>query len=179
MLHKFRDHVVSPETRILLLGTFHPDIRGRADFFYSLPGNSLWRILAACFDEPDLTNMPLELKKQFMKRHGVDFADIIASLKPDWTENDTSYGDELIDFHIGLWKNVEEIIDGLPLLEGVYFTRKTFGSIPAIETRVMKIRNHCVQKGLRFCLLDTPARFSTPEKVACWKHTILDKITCR
>src|ERR1700722_19576383 len=82
ILHKFRSHLVNPKTKILLLGTFHPDITKSGDFFYCVTGNCLWKILPACYNEDDLRDSTLRCKKDFMDRHRIDFMDIIGSLKP-------------------------------------------------------------------------------------------------
>ena len=80
MLHKFRDHYISKETKILILGTFHPEINNGADFFYGRPRNFLWSILPSCFDYPDLYHVTLQEKQNFMNEFCIDFADIIHSL---------------------------------------------------------------------------------------------------
>jgi len=136
MLHKFSDHEVSPETEILILGTFHPELKRDGDFFYSQTGNFLWKILPACFDEDDICKRPHSTKKGFMTRHRIDFADIIASLKPG---NESSFRDELIDGFVNDWNKTEELIDSLKMLQAVYFTRKTFSCIPFIRRSVKPI----------------------------------------
>jgi hypothetical protein len=176
MLHKFSDHEVSPETEILILGTFHPEFQGNGDFFYSQTGNFLWKILPACFDEDDLRKRPLSAKKGFMARHRIDFADIIGSLKPG---NECCFRDELIDGFVNDWNKTEKLIDSLKMLQAVYFTRKTFGSMPFIGERVCRIRNHCVEKCIRFSLLETPTRHFDLGKILSWKMTMIDRTICR
>jgi G:T/U-mismatch repair DNA glycosylase len=176
MLHKFRDHEINPETEMLILGTFHPDTSRSGDFFYTETGNFLWKILPACYDEDDLRRRQLSSKKEFMARHRIDFADIIDSLKPG---QEYRFGDEFIDDYVDKWNNIENLIDGLDKLQAVYFTRKTFGRIPCIEERIAQIRNHCVEKCLRFSLLGTPARHSDLGKILNWKMTMIDKTICR
>lgn len=179
MLHKFRDHEIHPFTRILIVGTFHPNINNGTNFFHGTLNNYLWKILPFCFNEPDLMDSPLILKKEFMRKHRIDFVDIIASLQPGLQRDQMRYGDEFIDGQVGEWKNVEEIIDGLEHLEEVYFTRKSFGTVPNIEERVAGIRNHCVKKHIRFSLLETPSRFCNVGKIQDWRRTIIEKTICR
>jgi hypothetical protein len=45
ILNRFRDHPIRPGTKILMVGTFHPDIDKGADFFCSGKDNLLWKIL--------------------------------------------------------------------------------------------------------------------------------------
>jgi G:T/U-mismatch repair DNA glycosylase len=175
MQHKFKDHVVDPETEILILGTFHPEIQG-GDFFYAKAGNFLWRILPACYEEDNLQSRLLACKKEFMARHRIDFTDIIGSLKAGY---EYRFGDEFMDSFVQDWNKIEDLIDSLENLQAVYFTRKTFGRIPTIEERIAQIRNHCVQKNLRFSLLETPERNSDLGKILSWKRTMIDKTICR
>jgi hypothetical protein len=179
VLHKFRSHQIDPKTKILLVGTFHPDIERSGDFFYCLTGNCLWKILPACFSENDLRGSQLCYKRDFMDRYHIDFIDIIGSLTPGFRGERLHYGDEFIDGYIDQWNDVEQIIDRLDYLESVYFTRKTFGRIPNIEKRVAEIRNHCVERSIRFSLLETPARFFNDSKINSWKLILIEKTICR
>jgi G:T/U-mismatch repair DNA glycosylase len=180
MLHKFRDHRVCPNTKILLLGTFHPDTERTGCFFHSEAGNFLWTILPTCFGQPDLLDRPLTAKKKFMQEHGIDFADIVGSVyAPEGEDIRQYYNDEFIDRRQPRWNDTEGLIDGLLKLEAVYFTRKTFGRLPVIEKRISEIRNHCVEHCIRFCLIDGPSRFSSAEKIADWTGTIIRKEACR
>lgn len=178
MLHKFRNHIVSPKTKILILGTFHPDIDNGADFFYGRSRNYLWRILPACFNSPDLKGASLAEKQQFMHRYHVDFADIIQSLQNLPLGEEDNYADDFIDGYIHQWKNIGILIDRLTALEAVYFTRKTFTMMPNISDKIAEIRNHCVLKCVRFCLLETPSRFSNQLKIDAWTSTIINKTIC-
>lgn len=178
MLHKFSYHLVSPGTKILILGTFHPDIDNGVDFFYGRPRNYLWRILPACFNYQDLKNQPIEQKQVFMSLYKIDFADIIHSLQNVPVGHEANYDDEFIDGLVHQWKGITQLIDNLKNLEGVYFTRKTFANIPNIELKISEIRNHCVLKCIRFCLLETPSRYSNQRKIDSWTATIINMTTC-
>lgn len=178
MLHKFSNHTISPETEILILGTFHPDIDNGTDFFYGRHRNFLWRILPACFGYHDLKNEALAAKQVFMAQYHIDFADIIHSLQNVPVGQEANYDDQFIDNLIGEWKNITDIIDSLPNLKGVYFTRKTFGGIPNITAKVSEIRQHCIRKNIRFCLLKSPSRFSSQAKIDSWTATIVNGAEC-
>lgn len=177
ILHKFRNHIVSPDTEILILGTFHPDINTGADFFYGRPRNYLWRILPICFDAQSLKDAPIALKQQFMENFHIDFADIIHSVKLSEGE-EINYGDDFIDNKVVQWKDIVQIIYNLPKLKAVYFTRKTFTKVPNIELTISQIRNYCVQKCIRFCFLETPARYANERKINSWQATIVEQTTC-
>ena len=74
--HPF-DPVVSPESRVLILGSF-PSVKSREQgFYYGHPQNRFWRVLAEVFDEP----LPLTIpsKRELVLRHGLALWDVIAS----------------------------------------------------------------------------------------------------
>jgi hypothetical protein len=177
VLHKFREHEVNPKTEILILGTFNPDIPTGPDFFYGRPRNFLWYLLPLCLGLPSLKEAPLQDKKAFMATHKIDFADIIHGLDiPDGEE--ANVDDDFIDGHINGWKEIIELIDTLPNLKAVYFTRKTFNGIPVMRARINLIAAHCLQRRIRFCKLETPARFYSPKKQQQWIDTIVLQTTC-
>jgi hypothetical protein len=70
------------------------------------------------------------------------------------------------------------VVDQLPKLKAVYFTRKTFNGIPNIKSEVMKLAKHCHSKQIRMCKLDTPARHFSDEKQQQWIDTIVLMKTC-
>ncbi|GAA4314305.1 hypothetical protein GCM10023149_10420 [Mucilaginibacter gynuensis] len=177
VLHKFRDHEVSAKTETLILGTFNPDIPGGPDFFYGRARNFLWHLLPECFNEPVLKEASLAEKQVFMARHKIDFADLIHALDvPDGEE--TNIDDDFIDSHVQQWKDIVSLMDTLPNLKAIYFTRKTFNGIPNMRVQVNAIAAHCKQKNIRICKLETPARFFSPEKQQQWNDTIVLKKTC-
>lgn len=112
-----------------------------------------------------------------MAEYKVDFADLIHSLEiPEGEERIVD--DTFIDTHVKEWKNVIGLIDTLPNLKAVYFTRKTFNGISNMRIQVNLIADHCRQKGLRFCKLETPARHYSAEKQQQWIDTIVLQNTC-
>lgn len=176
--HKFRNHIVSNDTEILILGTFHPDIANSADFFYGRPRNYFWKILPICLGASDLKSVKLEEKKEFMEKYKVDFADIIKSLKDIPKDQLDNYQDTFIDKQVDEWNEILKLTDSLKNLKAVYFTRKTLGSIPNIQNKIMEIRNHCVENCIRFSLLDSPSRNGTDKKISIWRDVIVDKKIC-
>ena len=74
--HPF-DPVVSPESRVLILGSF-PSVKSREQgFYYGHPQNRFWRVLAEVFDEPLPLTIPA--KRELVLRHGLALWDVIAS----------------------------------------------------------------------------------------------------
>jgi hypothetical protein len=177
ILHKFRNHQVIPETEILILGTFNPDIPTGPDFFYGRQRNFLWHLLPQSWGLPSLKNEPLPVKQAFMAEYKIDFTDIIHALDiPDGME--ANVDDDFIDGHITQWKGITQLIDTLPNLKAVYFTRKTFSGIPNMKARIVAIAQHCNSKGIRLCKLETPARFYSEGKQQQWIDTIIAQTTC-
>lgn len=177
ILHKFRDHEVSPATETLILGTFNPDLEGGPDFFYGRLRNFLWHLLPQSFGLEPLKEAELASKKAFMAEYKIDFADVIHALDiPEGKEGNVD--DDFIDSHVQEWKDINSLIDTLPNLKAVYFTRKTFNGIPKIRQQITSIAAHCKQKDIRMCKLETPSKFYSDEKLQQWIDTIVRQSTC-
>ena len=74
--HPF-DPVVSPESRVLILGSF-PSVKSREQgFYYGHPQNRFWRVLAEVYHEPLPLTIPA--KRELVLRHGLALWDVIAS----------------------------------------------------------------------------------------------------
>ena len=74
--HPF-DPVVSPESRVLILGSF-PSVKSREQgFYYGHPQNRFWRVLAEVYHEPLPLTIPA--KRELILRHGLALWDVIAS----------------------------------------------------------------------------------------------------
>ena len=74
--HPF-DPVVSPESRILILGSF-PSVKSREQgFYYGHPQNRFWRVLAEVYGEP--VPMTVPDRRALILRHGLALWDVIAS----------------------------------------------------------------------------------------------------
>ena len=177
VLHKFRDHQVNPKTEILMLGTFNPDVEDGPDFFHGRQRNFLWHLLPICWGFESLKEASLADKQAFMATHKIDFADIIHSLDIPEGE-DGNVDDAFEDTHVHEWKDIIALIDTLPNLKAVYFTRKTFNGITNMRGQVVAIAKHCQQKGIRMCKLETPAKFFSEEKQKQWIDTIVLQKTC-
>jgi len=170
--HKFSAHEVHLETALLILGTFNPDVSDGPDFFYGRPHNFLWQLLPHCWGIPSLKGQSLQIKKDFMIQHKVDFVDLIHTVNvPDGQERNVA--DAYIDSKVQEWKDVMGLINTLPQLKMVCFTRKTFAGIPKIRAEIIAIQEHCRQKGIRFSALVTPARFTNVAKQQEWINAII------
>jgi hypothetical protein len=175
--HKFLNHLVAMDTEILILGTFNPNIPGGPTFFYGRPRNFLWQLLPGCWGMPSLKMSLLPAKQAFMAGQKVDFTDLIESVNVPVGQQ-ANVLDSYIDGLVHQWKDVVTLISSLPKLKAVYFTRKTFARIPNITARIITIQNHCVQRNIRFCVLETPARYANVTKQQQWIDTIINQVTC-
>lgn len=177
ILNKFREYQVSSETEILILGTFSPDTPDAPDFFFGRAKSFLWHLLPLCWGHDSLKEASLLSKQAFMAKYKIDFADLIDALNvPE--DNEANMDDTFVDSHVHQWKDIIALIDTLPNLKAVYFTRKTFNGIPNNRTQSTLIANHCKKKNLRVCKLETPSRFFSPEKQQQWIDTIVLQNTC-
>jgi hypothetical protein len=177
ILHKFRNHQLNPQTEILILGTFNPDIPDEVDFFYGRSRNFLWHLLPQCWGLAPLKDAPLSSKQEFMTQYKIDFADLIHSLEiPEGQEENTD--DTFVDSHVKEWKDIIQLIGTLPNLKAVYFARKTFNGIPNMRIQINMVSEYCKEKGIRICKLETPARHYSVEKQQQWVDTIVLQNTC-
>ncbi|WP_207429440.1 hypothetical protein [Pedobacter sp. SYSU D00535] len=175
--HKFKHILPHEGTEILILGTFVPEGEEDTDFFYGRPRNYLWHLLPICWKGQSLKEAPLSEKQHFMQKRKIGFADLIDALEvPEGEETNTD--DAFVDTHVQQWNDIISIIDSLPALKSVYFTRKTFNGIPNLKVQMAVIAAHCKQKGIRICKLETPARHFSVEKQQQWIDTIVKQTTC-
>lgn len=99
MLHV--DHpfppVVSPQSRVLILGSF-PSVKSREEgFFYGHPRNRFWPVLAQVFEEPMPQSIPE--KQSLIIRHHLALWDVIASCSIEGS-SDASVRDAVpVDIH--------------------------------------------------------------------------------
>ncbi len=112
-----------------------------------------------------------------MHQYRIDFADLIHSVEVPVNQSD-NFDDIYIDGQVIQWKNIIALINSLNNVSAVYFTRKTFGGIPNIHAQINAIQTHCIQRNIRFCLLETPARFANVAKQQQWIDTIINQINC-
>jgi G:T/U-mismatch repair DNA glycosylase len=175
--HRFLDHQIDPETEILIMGTFNPEIAdNEAEFFYGRSRNYLWKLLPVAFGEIDLKGHTKQEKMEFIKKHHIDFIDLIEEIEVEnGNENlyENIYKDIYIDGKVTRWKNIIDVIDSLPNLKKVCFTRKTFSGIPNIKSHIENIRQHCEKKKILFKTLISPARFYNDNKQTEWTNFLL------
>ena len=166
--HRFIDHNLNPKTETLVIGTFNPDTEENiADFFYGRQKNFLWTLIPTAFDETSLKGKSRSEKQKFIEKCRIDFIDLISEVEVEEVAN---YGDDYLDNKVTEWKDVIAEIEKLKKLNRVCLTRKTFGDIPNMKTRIDEIRKHCETKGITFQLLPTPARFINEAKQTEWTN---------
>jgi G:T/U-mismatch repair DNA glycosylase len=175
--NKFKAHQTNTETEILILGTFTHDHPHSGDFFYGRPRNFLWHLLPLCFKHISLKDAPLSAKQTFMKKYSIDFIDVVQSLEVNEGDEE-NMDDDFIDSHIHDFTNLESVVQSLPQLKAIYFTRKTFNGIPQIKTQITKLSAYCQLNNIRLCKLDTPARHFSTQKQQQWIDTIVLQKTC-
>ena len=77
MIHHPFPPLYSPDSKVLILGSF-PSVKSReAMFFYGHPQNRFWKVIAALFDEP--VPQDIEEKKHLILSHGLALWDSIAA----------------------------------------------------------------------------------------------------
>lgn len=169
--YKFRNYQVSPETKILIIGTFNPDIqKNKIDFFYSRPRNYLWRIIPEVLGEVSLKNESTEQKKAFIKKHQIDFTDLIGNVTHQL--NMPNYSDQYLENQELEWNKTEMLLSSLTNLQLVLFTRKTFNGIPKIKNRFLSIHRECEKLKITSRFVITPARTYNVDKLNEWKNAL-------
>jgi G:T/U-mismatch repair DNA glycosylase len=166
--HRFLAHQIDAATETLLLGTFNPDAVGNeADFFYSRPRNSMWRLLPISFGAETLKDATLSEKLAFIKRNKIDFIDLIMEVKVDAGE-EINYDDQYLDSRVTAWTDVIAEIKKLQNIRRVCLTRKTLSGIPNMRYRIEMIQEYCTAHAIDFVLLKTPARGYSAGKQDLW-----------
>lgn len=164
--HRFEQHIINPETEILIIGTFNPDTpENIADFFYSRQRNFLWTLVPASFGDSNLKGSSKAEKLAYIYQRKIDFIDLIAEVDVDKPDN---YADSYIDKKVTRWNDIISRMDKLPYLNKVCFTRRTFSGIPNMQSKIESISDFCKQKGINFQYLTTPARFYRADKQEEW-----------
>jgi len=172
--HRFLDHQINPETEALIIGTFNPETEdNNAEFFYGRIRNYLWRLLPTAFGEPDLKSASKQEKLEFIQKYKIDLTDLIEEIKVEEGQ-EANYYDGYIDNKVNRWKNIIAIIDTLPNLKRVCFTRKTFSDIPNMKAKLAEIQKYCDIKGIEFKALTTPARFYREDKQTEWTNFLIN-----
>ena len=171
--HLHYGYAPDPDTEILIIGTFNPGAKSnKADFFYGRPKNHLWTLLTTSFKEHDLKAQTKEKKIGFIRKHKIDFTDLISAISiPHGSETD--YRDSFIDDKVTEWNDIISIISDIKNLKKVCFTRKTFSDIPNIKRKIEEVREYCETHGIIFKNMITPARIYSKEKQEEWSNFIL------
>lgn len=173
--HKFRNHEINEKTKILIVGTFNPDIpENDADFFYGRGRNYLWILLPKVFGFDSLKDKSKNEKKEFMNQCNIDFIDLIeeVEINSESAKNYAKeiYGDDFIDDKVKNWKNVIAVLQKNPYIKHVFFTRNTFTKIPKIKEKIDEIKKYCKDNNITFSCLPTPARFYNEKKLRQWEN---------
>ena len=168
--HRFIKHSINPKTETLIIGTFNPDAEENvADFFYGRQRNFLWTLIPTAFNETSLKGKLLSEKLNFVEKYKIDFIDLISEVEVEVDEV-VNYDDGYLDSRVTEWRNVTSEIEKLRNLKRVCLTRKSFGDIPNMKTRIDDIKNYCDKKAILFQLLSTPARFINEAKQTEWTN---------
>ena len=166
--HRFLHHNIDPKTETLVIGTFNPDTEENiADFFYGRQRNFLWTLIPAAFNETSLKGSTRNEKLEFIEKYRIDFIDLISEVE---VEEVTNYDDAYLDSKVTEWRDVISEIDKLTNLKRVCLTRKSFGDIPNMKTKIDEIKSHCEKKKIPFQLLATHARFYGQAKQTEWTN---------
>jgi len=166
--HKFLSHKVSNEAETLIIGTFNPDVKNNeADFYYGRSRNFLWQLLPIAYGENSLKGVSLKDKFNFIKTHKIDFIDLIAEIRVDEGQ-ENNYDDPYIDNKVTVWTDIIAIINSLPNLKRVCFTRRTLNGIPNMAVKINNIQAQCLSKKIKFECLLTPSRFYSEAKQMEW-----------
>ncbi len=174
MKHKFLPRKLNPDTEILVIGTFNPDIPSNsAAFFYSRGHTAFWELMSAIFGEKCLRYSSVEDKEAFIKRHKIDFTDLIETI--DMPEEDAAnYRDVNLDKYLNKANrtDVKAEIARLKHLKKVCFTRKTFSGLPHIQAKTEEVKQFCEERKITFEYLPSPANYGQidPDKrFKTWK----------
>lgn len=135
--HKFLPRQLNPETEILIVGTFNPGINdNRANFFYSRGHTSFWELMSAIFGEKCLRYSEKQEKEDFIKRHKIDFADLIEEIDIA-TQDLSSYKDITLDenWNVVKCKNLPQEISHLNKLKKFVLHEKHFSTFPTFAKR--------------------------------------------
>ena len=166
--HKFLELYPLQGKKILIIGTFNPDVAcNDAEFFYGRAKNFFWSLLPEVFGKESLKG-DVQKQKEFLKEHDIELSDLI--LRVEMSKEDVcSYGDDKLTNVIEY--NTHNIIKSLAngRTKEVYFTRKSFDkNVSGIRGEIYKVKEFCEQNGIKFGFLPTPSRFYSQKKLHEW-----------
>lgn len=168
--HKFLDLYPLQGKKIVIIGTFNPDVPcNKAEFFYGRVQSHFWTLLPKVFDKESLKGN-VQKQKEFLELYDIELSDLILSVELN-EEDICSYGDDKLT-NVRLY-NTDNIIKSLAKgkTKEVYFTRKTFyKSVENIKKEIYKIKEYCEQNSIKFRFLPTPARFYNEKKLEEWRE---------
>ncbi|DAB29265.1 MAG TPA: hypothetical protein CFH84_10440 [Sulfurimonas sp. UBA12504] len=167
--HKFLNSHQLQGKKILIIGTFNPDVTcNEAEFFYGRAKNFFWRLLPEVFGKESLKG-DVKRQKEFLAQHDIELSDLILSVEVS-QKDICSYGDDKL-IHV-IEYNTENIITILSngKTKEVYFTRKSFDkSVQNIRGEIYKIKEFCDKNSIKFGFLPTPSRFYSQKKLEEWR----------
>lgn len=175
--HRFLNKYPIIGKKILIIGTFNPDIIcNEATYFYGRKRNYFWDLLPSIFGDKSLKDKSVEKKINFLKINNIELTDLILSV--DISEEDIPfYGDDKLRKVIE-WNtnNILNVLNKNNTIE-VYFTRKSFDTkVKKIKDEIYKIKNFCEEKNIKFEFLPTPARYINEKKLKEWKAKFKNRI---
>ena len=179
ILHKFRDLQVNPNTRVLFLGTFNPDIldeQNPATYYYGRQRNQFWELLPTTLGSPSLQNATDQEKMDYMNANDFGLADLIYSLDGIPEGQEGSFKDTFIDQYVHEWFDTPALIRSLPKLEKIFVTRISFTqNVPNMQQRVQKVYDQ-LPTTVSMCGLITPGRAyrNMVVKGAQWNRALND-----
>lgn len=167
---KFLDKYPIVGKKILIIGTFNPDIIcNEATYFYGRRRNYFWDLLPSAFDSKSLKDELVEEKINFLKTTNIELTDLI--LLANISEEDVPfYGDDKLQ-NVLKW-NTDNILNVLKKnkTQKVYFSRKSFDQkVKNIKDEIYKIKDFCEENNIKFEFLPTPARYKNTKKIQEWK----------
>jgi len=166
--HKLKDYQINKNTEILILGTFLPETFDEIEFFYGSKKNQLWDLLPSVFNEPSLTDMSLQEKKDFMTKYKIDFLDLILAIDVPHEEV-KNRKDSFIDDKVVEWNEIIKVLQENKSIKKVFFTRKTPTGIPNIYEHISMIENFCTHNKITCSRLITPSKAYRGDKLPQWK----------
>ena len=173
--HKFWSHKISPQAKIIVIGTFNPGhvCNQENNFFYSGSRNKFWKLLPEAVGESfDLRKSAVEQKVEFSSRWHIDFIDIISEVCVE-VGQECNRKDDYLDGRVTKWRDVIRELEGFPSIKCACFTRKTFSDVPKIGEKVKEIEAYLQSRSIVFRFLHTPARAysrALPEWKSFFEH---------
>lgn len=181
--HKFKEHVIHPGTKRLIVGTFNPGQPGNdAEYFYGRSSSLFWSLLPNALGVETSLPRSVEAWKAFHLLHHIDFMDMIAALDNVPERVGLAYKDEIVDRYAISCFCVGSLIDRHPDIMQVFFTRSTFDRkvIPVIHGVAMDISKRTKARGGHCYGLLSPADYDAPwtkRRPAQWRKALTGQLS--